>query len=87
MSCAHGDPEDGDLMGADGKIAVPDHVAEAIRTLIAWAGTIPRAKGWSIRPSASRAHGVNIAPVMATTPPSTCRGCSKRSAAMTRSCC
>ena len=45
MSCAHGDPEDGDLMGADGKIAVPDHVAEAIRTLIAWAGDDPTREG------------------------------------------
>ena len=41
MSCAPGDPEDGDLIGEDGKIAVPDHVAQAIRTLIAWAGDDP----------------------------------------------
>ncbi|WP_343528457.1 GTP cyclohydrolase I FolE [Sphingomonas sp.] len=45
MSCAHGDPEDGDLIGEDGKVAVPDHVAEAIRTLIAWAGDNPTREG------------------------------------------
>ena len=45
MSCAHGDPEDGDLIGQDGKIAVPDHVADAIRTLIAWAGDDPTREG------------------------------------------
>lgn len=45
MNCAHGDPEDGDLIGEDGKIAVPDHVAEAIRTLIAWAGDDPTREG------------------------------------------
>ncbi|MEK9212651.1 GTP cyclohydrolase I FolE [Sphingomonas sp. 2378] len=45
MSCAHGDPEDGDLIGEDGKIAVPDHVADAIRTLIAWAGDDPTREG------------------------------------------
>ena len=45
MSCAHADPEDGDLIGQDGKIAVPDHVADAIRTLIAWAGDDPTREG------------------------------------------
>ena len=45
MSCAPGDPEDGDLIGDDGKIAVPDHVAQAIRTLIAWAGDDPTREG------------------------------------------
>ncbi|WP_230483240.1 GTP cyclohydrolase I FolE [Sphingomonas sp. Leaf21] len=45
MTCAHGDPEDGDLIGQDGKIAVPDHVADAIRTLIAWAGDDPTREG------------------------------------------
>jgi GTP cyclohydrolase I len=45
MSCAHGDPDDGDLIGEDGKIAVPDHVADAIRTLIAWAGDDPTREG------------------------------------------
>ena len=45
MSCAHGDPEDGDLIGEDGKIAVPDEVAQAIRTLIAWAGDDPTREG------------------------------------------
>ena len=45
MSCAHGDPEDGDLIGEDDKIAVPDEVAQAIRTLIAWAGDDPTREG------------------------------------------
>jgi GTP cyclohydrolase I len=45
MSCAHGDPEDGDLIGEDGKIAVPPQVADAIRTLIAWAGDDPTREG------------------------------------------
>jgi len=45
MSCAHGDPEDGDLIGQDGKIVVPDYVAEAIRTLIAWTGDDPTREG------------------------------------------
>ncbi len=38
-------PEDGDLIGSDGKIAVPPHVAEAVRTLIAWAGDDPTREG------------------------------------------
>ncbi|MET4898227.1 GTP cyclohydrolase I FolE [Sphingomonadaceae bacterium jetA1] len=45
MSCAHGDPDDGDLIGEDGKIVVPDDVAAAIRTLIAWAGDNPGREG------------------------------------------
>jgi GTP cyclohydrolase I len=38
-------PEDGDLIGRDGKIVVPPHVAEAVRTLIAWAGDDPGREG------------------------------------------
>ena len=34
-----------DLVEADGKIAVPPHVADAIRTLIAWAGDDPDREG------------------------------------------
>ena len=45
MSCAHGDPDDGDLIGEDGNVAVPDEVAQAIRTLIAWAGDDPTREG------------------------------------------
>jgi GTP cyclohydrolase I len=39
--------EDGvsDLAGEDGKIVVPDHVADAIRTLIEWAGDDPGREG------------------------------------------
>ncbi len=38
-------PEDGDIVGEDGKIAVPDHVADAIRTLLRWAGDDPAREG------------------------------------------
>ena len=34
-----------DLVGEDGKIVVPDDVAEAVRTLIAWAGDDPGREG------------------------------------------
>ncbi len=51
---AVGSPEDGDLVGhgstgqdldADGKIAVPSEVADAIRTLIRWTGDDPAREG------------------------------------------
>ena len=38
-------PDDGDLVAADGKIAVPDDVAEAVRTLLRWAGDDPTREG------------------------------------------
>ena len=38
-------PGDGDLVAADGKIAVPDDVAEAVRTLLRWAGDDPTREG------------------------------------------
>jgi len=38
-------PEDGDLVAADPKIAVPDEVAEAVRTIIRWAGDDPAREG------------------------------------------
>ncbi len=38
-------PGDGDLVAADGKIAVPDDVAEAVRTLLRWAGDDPAREG------------------------------------------
>ena len=40
-----GEPEDGDLIGAPAKIEVPDDVAEAVRTLIRWAGDDPAREG------------------------------------------
>lgn len=40
-----GSPEDGDIVADDGKIVVPDHVADAIRTLIRWAGDDPAREG------------------------------------------
>ena len=38
-------PEDGDLVRAAPKVAVPDDVAEAVRTLIRWAGDDPAREG------------------------------------------
>lgn len=40
-----GTPDGGDLVAADGKIAVPDEVAEAVRTLLRWAGDDPTREG------------------------------------------
>lgn len=39
------EPEDGDLVGEPAKVAVPDHVQEAVRTLIRWAGDDPAREG------------------------------------------
>ena len=39
------DPEDGDLVEEDGKIAVPADVQDAVRTLIRWAGDDPGREG------------------------------------------
>ena len=41
MAQNHDPAEDGDLVAARAKIAVPEDVAEAIRTLIRWAGDDP----------------------------------------------
>ena len=38
-------PDDGDLVAPDPKIAVPGEVAEAVRTLIRWAGDDPDREG------------------------------------------
>jgi GTP cyclohydrolase I len=38
-------PEDGDLVAPPAKLPVPEHVAEAIRTLIRWAGDDPNREG------------------------------------------
>lgn len=38
-------PDDGDLVAPAPKIAVPDEVAEAVRTLIRWAGDDPAREG------------------------------------------
>ncbi len=38
-------PDDGDLVNPPKKIAVPDEVAEAVRTLIRWAGDEPDREG------------------------------------------
>jgi len=45
MSDFHGDPEDGDIVASPPKIPVPDQVAEAVRTLIRWAGDDPDREG------------------------------------------
>ena len=41
MSDDHGDPDDGDLVEPSPSCAVPKNVAEAVRTLIRWAGDDP----------------------------------------------
>lgn len=38
-------PDDGDLVAPTGKILVPDEVAEAVRTLLRWAGDDPTREG------------------------------------------
>ncbi|MBB3694454.1 GTP cyclohydrolase I FolE [Sphingomonas sp. BK580] len=38
-------PDDGDLVAASGKIPVPEDVAEAVRTLLRWAGDDPTREG------------------------------------------
>jgi GTP cyclohydrolase I len=40
-----GEPDDGDLIGAAPAPAIPDEVAAAVRTLIAWAGDDPDREG------------------------------------------
>ncbi|MBA3512427.1 GTP cyclohydrolase I FolE [Sphingomonas sp.] len=40
-----GEPEDGDLVQPPPKVEVPDDVAEAVRTLIRWAGDDPDREG------------------------------------------
>jgi GTP cyclohydrolase I len=45
MNDGHGDPEDGDIVASPAKIEVPEDVAEAIRTLIRWAGDDPEREG------------------------------------------
>src|SRR3546814_19575792 len=39
------EPGDGDLVEGDDKLPVPDHVQEAVRTLLAWAGEDPSRAG------------------------------------------
>jgi GTP cyclohydrolase I len=41
----HNDPADGDLVRPAPKVAVPDEVADAVRTLIRWAGDDPGREG------------------------------------------
>lgn len=41
----HDDAEDGDLVAGPPEVEVPDNVAEAIRTLIRWAGDDPTREG------------------------------------------
>ncbi len=46
MSCHHHeDPADGDLAAPTPKIPVPDEVADAVRTLLRWAGDDPSREG------------------------------------------
>jgi GTP cyclohydrolase I len=41
----HGDPVNGDLVHSPPKVDVPEDVAEAVRTLIRWAGDDPQREG------------------------------------------
>src|SRR3712207_7362511 len=41
----HDEPVDGDLVRSPAKLPVPDHVQDAIRTLIRWAGDDPEREG------------------------------------------
>jgi len=46
MSCHdHDEPEDGDIVAPTPKIPVPDEVAEAVRTILRWAGDDPSREG------------------------------------------
>jgi len=45
MSDATAEPEDGDLIAPPSKLPVPDDVADAIRTLLRWAGDDPSREG------------------------------------------
>jgi GTP cyclohydrolase I len=45
MSCADDHDDLHPVLGADGKIAVPDDVQDAIRTLIRWSGDDPEREG------------------------------------------
>jgi GTP cyclohydrolase I len=45
MQIGRGTPEDGDLIAPPPKIPVPDEVAEAVKTLIRWAGDDPAREG------------------------------------------
>ena len=51
MTANHADPDNGDLVAAPAKVAVPDEVAEAVRTLIRWAGDDPAREGLLDTPS------------------------------------
>ena len=45
MTSRNPTPDDGDLYDVDGKIAVPEEVADAVRTLIRWSGDDPTREG------------------------------------------
>ena len=46
MSCHdHDEPDDGDIVASPPKIVVPDEVAEAVRTILRWAGDDPSREG------------------------------------------
>lgn len=45
MAEIHDGPEDGDIVAPPAKLPVPEHVAEAVRTLIRWAGDDPTREG------------------------------------------
>jgi GTP cyclohydrolase I len=45
MTNLNADPEDGDIIAPPPKIPVPDEVADAVRTLLRWAGDDPEREG------------------------------------------
>jgi GTP cyclohydrolase I len=45
MTVHNAEPEDGDIIAAPAKLPVPPEVAEAVRTLIRWAGDDPTREG------------------------------------------
>ena len=66
---------------------IPDEVADAVRTLIRWAGDDPTREGLVDTPCRVGNAWREIAPAIATIRHSTSPACSRRWAAMTRSCC
>ena len=82
-----GSPEDGDLVASAPKVEVPEDVQEAVRTLIRWAGDDPGREGLLDTPARVARAWKEYARGYAEDPALHLAGRSRRSAAMTRSCC
>ena len=50
MDCRDAEPEDGDLVSEPDRVAVPEDVQEAVKTLIRWAGDDPDREGLADTP-------------------------------------